>query len=332
MKHVMKWAVSVLTVFMVTVAAAAPGYAAGHSALVKKSVATYKKNNYEYKHKLAQYTPQGDYFNLSGKIFQMSRIKMDAKGIPMVKYYDKYQYNPVTIAQMGLSEHGKYVRTQKPGHMTRFLQYADALVAYQQEEGSLRYDFYYEIKHLKAKFQPGWISAMAQGQALSVYSRAYHLTKDVKYLEAGKKCLQFLMKAKSNGGTYTNMRSLGPSYKQYGFFEEYITTPDNFTLNGYVYTLFGLYDWMKLGVKEDYGQKRAQQHLEHGIKVLKVILPKYDIGGFTSYDLSHLTRKQQPHVVPMYHAVHLYQIYGLYTITKDKTFLSYHKRWAKYVD
>ncbi|MFC7373078.1 D-glucuronyl C5-epimerase family protein [Fictibacillus iocasae] len=89
---------------------------------------------------------------------------------------------------------------------------------------------------------------------------------------------------------------------------------------------------MKLGVKADYGQKTAQYYLQQkGLVALKKILPKYDIGGFTSYDLSHLTMKQQPHVVPMYHAIHIFQMHALYTISNDKTYLTYYRRWAGYV-
>lgn len=35
----------------------------------------------------------------------------------------------------------------------------------------------------------GWHSAMAQGHALSVLTRAYHVTKDMKYINAAAKAL-----------------------------------------------------------------------------------------------------------------------------------------------
>jgi heparosan-N-sulfate-glucuronate 5-epimerase len=305
--------------------------ASKYQSLVQKSKAIYKKNNYQYQPYLQNYKPFGDYLNFSQKKFQLSRMKMDKNNIPMVKYYDSYEYNPVTIAQIALSEHGKYLKTKKQAHLNRFLQLADGLIRLQSSDGALRYNFRYTITHLRKTYQPGWVSSMAQGQALSVYARAYQLTKNVKYLNAGKSAFKFLMKPKSQGGIRTNLRNLGPSYKKYTFFEEYVTTPDNYTLNGYMFTLLGIYDWFNIRLNKDYGQKEANKMFKMGIESLLVVLPKYDLGGFTSYDLSHITYKQKPHVVPLYHSVHIYQLYALYTITKDKRILNYYKKWSSYV-
>lgn len=81
----------------------------------------------------------------------------------------------------------------------------------------------------------------------------------------------------------------------------------------------------------DMGQKEAGRMFGLGVRSLTAILPLYDINGFTSYDLSGITMKQAPHIVPEYHAVHIYQLYGLYSITKNPIFLKYYKLWTSYV-
>jgi hypothetical protein len=297
----------------------------------KKAQETYKKNRYTYSSKLATYTPQGDYFHSSDNIYQTSRLTKDQYGIVMVKYGSSYQYNPVTIAQIALTNYGKYVNTKNLSNKNVFIKYADALVRMQGKDGALRYNFEYSKSYLHANYKAGWVSSMAQGQALSVYSRAYYLTKDVKYLNAGKMAFQFANTPESRGGTLTTLASLGKQYKDYFFYEEYITSPGNYTLNGYMFTLIGLYDWSKVISDTDYGQKEAARMFKNGISSLTVVLPMYDVGGFSSYDLSGKTMKQSAHVVENYHAVHIYQLYGLYTITKNPILLKYHKLWATYV-
>jgi heparosan-N-sulfate-glucuronate 5-epimerase len=307
------------------------GSSSKYSSIVNQAKKTYKAKGYDYTKYIQNYHPQGDYLKFSQKIYQMERIKFDEQGVPMVFYYNKYEYNPVTTAQMALTEYGKYVTTKSEESYRKFIQLADTLVTAQGTDGALRYNFAYEAKHLRTKYSPGWVSAMAQGQALSVYSRAYYLTKDEKYLNAGKAAFKFLMIPKSRGGVLTNLQTLGKQYKPYFFFEEYVTKIDNYTLNGFMFTLLGIYDWSKISTVNDYGQKEAGRMFKEGLKSLLVVLPMYDIGGFTAYDLSHITMKQQPHVVAGYHSIHIYQLHALYTITKEQKLRYYAQKWASYV-
>lgn len=297
----------------------------------KQAQENYKKNGYKYEPYLATYKPFGDYFNASKRNFQTERLTKDKNGIVMVKYGDQYQYNPVTIAQFALTSYGKYIKTSNVTDKNEFLKYADALIGLQGKDGALRYNFEYRKPYLHTKYKKGWVSAMAQGQALSVYARAYHITGNTKYLNAGKMAFKFLNTPKSKGGTLTTLADISKNYKDYIFYEEYISTPNNYTLNGYMFTLIGLYDWSQVKTKADYGQKEADKMFKKGIASLVILLPKYDIGGFTSYDLSGITMKQRPHVLEAYHAVHIYQLYGLYTITGNPILLNYHKLWASYV-
>jgi heparosan-N-sulfate-glucuronate 5-epimerase len=97
-------------------------------------------------------------------------------------------------------------------------------------------------------------------------------------------------------------------WKDQVWFEEYVTVKNNYTLNGFNYTLLRLYDWGYTPGLETHGAAKAAKIFHKGQDSVKKLLKKYDIGGFTSYDLSHLKMKQDPHVVVPCHAVHIYQM------------------------
>ncbi|PIO56549.1 D-glucuronyl C5-epimerase, partial [Teladorsagia circumcincta] len=88
----------------------------------------------------------------------------------------------------------------------------------------------------------GWYSAMAQGHALSLLTRAYAATKNASYLVVASKALDLFEKDASAGGVRNKL--FGNDW-----YEEYPTSPGSYVLNGFIYSLIGLYDFKnaKLG-------------------------------------------------------------------------------------
>lgn len=301
--------------------------------IITEAKKSYKKNNVTYKPYMQEYKPDGDFLNFSHKNFyENTRLKFDKDGIPMVNYYGKYYYNPVTTSNVALSEYGKFIKNNDEKNKEKFLVLADALIKMQNKDGSFRYTFDFKKPEYNIVLKKGWVSAMAQGEALSVYSRAFILTKNEKYLIAGKKSLEFLQVSKSNGGVMTDLGDISKKLKKNIWFEEYVTNKNNYTLNGYMFTLLGIYDWSKINANNDYGQKKATGLFIQGISSLKEMLKKYDLGGFTMYDLSHYTMKIPPHMVANYHAIHIYQLQALYSITLDTYLKNTKNKWASYVE
>src|SRR5690606_31275466 len=130
--------------------------------------------------------------------------------------------------------------------------------------------------------------------SLSVFSRAYLITNEQKYLQAGNKALKFLNVPKESGGPRTTLADLHPSLKGRLFYMEYPTDPTVYTLNGFMFTLIGLYDWWKTT-----GNSDARFQFYDGMETLLKILPYYDLGTFTSYDLSYITQNRPPWLVPL---------------------------------
>lgn len=303
--------------------------------IVEKSLELYRQQGRNYNVALQEYSPVGDYLNYGQwkKFRETENLTFDDQGVPKVRYGDDFHYNPVTIAQYALAQYGNYILNGDEGAKYRFLTAVDKLLTLQDEEGALRYTFPWKYYLTGEVFEPGWVSGMAQGQALSALSRAYYVTRDPRYLEAGNKALEFMIRPVEEGGTMSTLEDLDPSLKDYIFFEEYISTPNNYTLNGFMFALLGLYDWQALS--EKYHKQRdnvAKHYFELGIKTLINVLPYYDIGGFSSYDLGHLTFNKAPHVGVGYHAVHIYLLHALHSVTGEKWLQHFETVWRYYVE
>lgn len=288
----------------------------------------YKDWNVKYSDSL-KYEPLKDYFNFSStrEYHVSSTTKFDSDGIPLVSWFSTFYYNPVAICQYALSQHGKYLQGENTKQ--NVLNCADFIVDNIKLDGSLRYPIeYYHYQSLN----PGWTSSMAQGQALSLLGRAYMLSHDLKYINAGNKVFNYLLTPVSKGGVMDTLEFLDPSLKDYIFFQEYITTPPTYTLNGFIYTLIGLYDWSSLPPEANtLNSTVAGQYFNKGLSTLKIVLPYYEIGGFTSYDLMYITANRQPTSSDFYHSVHIEQLDALYYITKDPFFNNIRDMWKSYV-
>lgn len=301
-------------------------------------IENYKKEyeeNYEYQN-INSYSTFGNYLfieNMSSYT-NSEEIRFDINGIPMVRYSGEFHYNPVTIGQYALTLYDKYLNEKSYANQQlkkQFLNVANSLLYSIDSTGALRYDFKYKHYLDDKEFQPGWVSAMAQGEALSVFARAYHLTHNSKYLEAGNAVFKFLITKTSDGGAMGNLGYLDDSLKDHIFFQLYVTNPPSYTLNGHMYTLIGLYDWYNISVDKKISEE-AKNYFNQGLETLRYILPYYDIGGFVAYDLGYITKPGiKPTVNLNYYGTHITLLEALYTITGDKTFEYYGNLWISYV-
>lgn len=269
------------------------------------------------------YTSTGEFMDAAAQTWENgAAIRLDADGVPMVRYGDQFQYNPATVSRFCLSMYGKYLR----GEDTReaLLKGADKLLALQDPDGAFRYRFPWTYYLTGQTFEPGWTSGFAQGQALSAFSRLYHLTGDKRYLEAGRKALQFLLTPTSEGGPMDSMAGLHPSLSGYSFFQEYTVNPGSYVLNGYMATLLGLYDWAQVPGPS---AATARIYFDRGIVTLHHILPYYDIGGISSYDMAHVTYNKVPSADVTYHVLVLRLLANLDSITHDDVIEKYETLW-----
>lgn len=174
--------------------------------------------------------------------------------------------------------------------------------------------------------QPGWLSAMGQGHGISVLARAYyHSGGDRQYLDAALRALRPFRILSKDGGVLAQYLGQVPWY------EEYPTHPPSFVLNGFIYSLIGLYDLLTLAPSLQ--AREATVLFQQGMKSLKKLLLAFDTGSGTNYDLRHLTLGCAPNIARWdYHATHVNQLLLLATIDKDPLLSTTAARWVGYMN
>lgn len=210
-------------------------------------------------------------------------------------------------------------------HITNFYNAAEWFVKYQDASGGWPIPV---RRHLASGFsdlEPGWYSAMGQGHALSVLSRAYYHSGEVKYLIAAIAGLKPYSLPSTKGGVLTSFLN------KYSWYEEYPTNPPSFVLNGFIYSLLGLYDLMKIAPQ---GQADlAKELFDDGIVSLKSMIMLFDMGSVTSYDLRHFTLGIAPNLARWdYHATHINQLLLLGKLLNESIFTVTAERWIGYMN
>lgn len=133
-----------------------------------------------------------------------------------------------------------------------------------------------------AELKQGWYSAMGQGHAISLLARAYyHSNGDVRYLRAAMNGLKPFRVPSKQGGVLA--RFMG----KFEWYEEYPTTPASFVLNGFIYSLLGLYDLNATAPRSL--SHEAGILFDQGMLSLKKMLSLFDTGSGSIYDLRHFT-------------------------------------------
>ncbi|CAG9533610.1 unnamed protein product [Cercopithifilaria johnstoni] len=214
-------------------------------------------------------------------------------------------------------------KQRSSAHLEHFLVAADWLTSNQDEHGGWSVPVERSIADKRLILPAGWHSAMAQGHALSVLTRAYVITNDMKYLQVAKRALRLFKTEAAKGGVLNELFG-------HPWFEEYPTTPGTFVLNGFLYSLIGLYDFAQVSDLQD-GKNDSITLFSVGLESLRIFLPLFDSGSGTFYDLRHLGLKTAPNLARWdYHSVHIYLLKWLYIITKDEFLNETATRWASY--
>jgi heparosan-N-sulfate-glucuronate 5-epimerase len=267
-----------------------------------------------------RYNPAGLYVGPAADHSSVSppEVILGLDGVPLVRYPGiGYHKNPVTIAQYGLWAYGAYLNHRDAQHRQIALHVADWLVT-NQNKNRWFYDFNYTIDG--ASLKKPWASAMAQGQAMSLLERAYRLTGDQRYRRTALRALVPLQANVNAGG----LRRCFFGNCTRPFFEEYPSDPPSYVLNGFMFTLIGLYDLASIAPKS-----KARSTYSAGRATLVRALRRYDIEGLASYDLTHVTvQGRTPTVAPStYQGIHVYLLRALDSLTPDARLRHYADRW-----
>jgi len=240
----------------------------------------------------------------------------DSEGIVIVDYAGDLgkQYNPVTISQCALVNYNYYVNTGEKSYKQVFLRHTDWLVEHQKITPKGFGGWYYNFPWQPYQCKNPWVSAMAQGQAISVLVRAYALTQDKSYLKSARLAVDAFEYSVDEGG----VRFIDKNGNV--FYLEYASELHPYVLNGFIFSLLGLYDYYQTA-----GSRKALKLFNEGIQTLKVRLKDYDTGDWTYYDLlGHKAGES-------YHKLHCKLLFELYFITGQHLFLDYAQKWYSYL-
>ncbi|MEA1013282.1 D-glucuronyl C5-epimerase family protein [Sphingosinicella sp. LY1275] len=268
------------------------------------------------------YNADGRYVTISPFVVLGESTRLDAFGVPQVFAQGEWRYNPTTIANFALWHHTRFVTDGTPLGSS-FWSAVAKLESMIGTDGALRYDYSF------GGMPPGWVSAMAQGQVLSVFARAYNISGDAALIRQGNSVLDFMLTRVEQGGTLSDLSDLDPSLHDYISLNEYAPEVSPHTLNGFMFAMFGLYDWSKLDLASNTdAQAKAATYFEASVETVSNLLPYYDVGGFSAYDLRQVIRNADPAVGPTYHKIHIAQLVSLYSITGRAEFLEWARKWA----
>ena len=163
---------------------------------------------------------------------------------------------------------------------------------------------------------PGWISAMAQGQAISVLLRAHRLTGRSSYAETAAEALRPLLTPVAEGGTQAEIDGLA-------VLEEYPSRTPSAVLNGWLFALFGAHELATSG-----GEEEARALFERSAAGLMQLLPRYDVGWWSLYSLqSHGGRPDL--AKPFYQRLHPVLLEALHLLRPDPSLPAYARRWRE---
>lgn len=206
------------------------------------------------------------YLHVEDRLDENHWDKFDEHGIPIRGTHVNPIYNITTICAYALAHWNIHI-TELHDSKVVLLSIADWLVNHQVNNGAWLYH-HDSVFGIKAP----WVSAMAQGEALSVLARAYAITHQADYMDVGNKAITLFERDVLSGGVVRRLNNGGL------FFEEVPSDPPSYILNGFLYALFGLYDWKSIAPEP------AQTLLASGLNSLNQVLKQYDLGYWSRYD------------------------------------------------
>lgn len=223
-------------------------------------------------------------------------------------------YHPTSIAQFALAHWNAYLTNGRSEHTIAFLAQARWLLAHESrlstDTGGWPIPFASRDNHA-----PGpWLSALAQGSAISVLVRAYQLTGEDSLLQAAHRAARTFELDILDSGVSTLIGEKGV------FFEEVAVYPAAHILSGYILALFGLYDYLTFSKNNE-----IEALIQRSVTTLHMLIEAFDTGYWTRYDLLHRRLASW-----FYHSLHVTLLEALANYSGCEHCAALAKRWAYY--
>jgi hypothetical protein len=296
---------------------------------LKQSSTPFESNGDNQAEKLGYY-----YFRFEEHFEQLNRliVTLDKDGIPLNKTYidvaeKKLHYYPISIGQFGLALFHSYLNTNSVDKHAHFLRIADWFVKNAQHDDRLGAFWLTDVPKPEYQVFSPWKSAFAQSRAISILLRAWQLTGDLQYLKIATVALKPFTYDIREGGVTANSQIEQP------FYEEYVASEPTMVLDGHIFSLFGLFDFVRSVTAQidSEAHKIASDLFEKGSVSLINWLPEYDLGFWVRFNLCRMAHYPaiDPCTVGYLHLI-IEQLKILADITGRTEFLAYAAKFKDY--
>ncbi len=242
----------------------------------------------------------------------------DATGVRMFVWPGQTtQWNhPVGQAQYALHNLNSYRLTKDPVYLETAAKNAQRLVDRRVESAGAwyyPYDFDFAVHgDTSETLQAPWYSAMAQGQALSVFVRLFEVTGAAQWRLAADATFLSLLQAPAGTAPFSS-RVDGAGRLWLEEYPRYPVANSEMVLNGHVFAMYGLHDYWQL-TRDD-----AARRLFLGAlwTIERSVNSEFRrVNWLSVYSLRHKVN------TPSYHPVHVEQFLVLWRMTKDSRWIT----------
>ena len=234
----------------------------------------------------------------------------DDKGVIIYIRQGKRYYHPWQIAKKAIHFLDSYVQTNDPVYLDRTELFADKLLESSvKSRGAVYFPYCFDFLLHDIEGQEmiaPWYSGMAQGTALSLFVRLYRFTGKNEYLKTSEEVFASFTHLKEEGDPWVvYVDEFG-----YLWIEEYPMELPNNTLNGFIFGIYGLYDYYL--VNKD---KISRQLLQACLTTIRQYISEFRRESDVSlYCLKHQIQSST------YHRIHIEQLDMLYRISGEPYF------------
>lgn len=220
--------------------------------------------------------------------------------------------NPVAVVQLGL---GAW-QLGREEWLPVVAAVATWLVSEMDDQGRIPYLF--AMPHTY-RLSPPWYSSLAQGETSSLLVRAAKTLRRAEFREAADRAICSLLDPTLGLVVETPE---GP------VLQEYPTAPPSHVLNGWIASLWGLYDVSRDATGDAETAAAAMNAFDAGVHCLSRRLPMYRLAlGWSRYDLV-------PHVLanvasPSYHRLHIGHLEALAKLAPEPSFSRIAAAWRR---
>lgn len=250
---------------------------------------------------------------------------VDENGVRYFERLEKQYFHPVATAQYALAKLDEANRTGSAESLEAARINGQALLDHAEVvDRGLYFPYPFDFPlggRKKHTVHAPWWSAMAQGEALSLFVRLFEATGEKKWRTAADK-------------TFLTLDDLGPrdepwsvyvDRRKYLWFEEYAgDTPPLVVLNGHMFAMFGVWDYHHLT-----GSKKAAELFDAAATTLREHLPLFRKDGEASFYCLRLPLCKKPEwQSEKYHGIVERQMRYIADMTDDPWFAREANRYA----